>query len=146
MILTQGIQAEGAVHTPVRDGPVAVRPEAVQSYPDTEEGWPAAKSAPALLSARGAKERQRREKMNVTGKQIVVLQRGWVLVGDVTISGDEVTISGASVVRRWGTSKGLGELAAKGPQSATILDPCGEVKAHVETTIMMIACDEAAWK
>jgi len=81
----------------------------------------------------------------VAGRQIVVLDRGFVYVGDVTLAGDFVTIESAQNVRRWGTSKGLGELAAKGPQRNTVLDPAGTVRAPMRALITLIACDAAAW-
>lgn len=77
--------------------------------------------------------------------KIVVLDRGWVYVGNVIHSSDFVTITNARNVRRWGTSKGLGELAAKGPQRNTQLDPAGTVRAPMRALIMLIDCDEAAW-
>ena len=49
-----------------------------------------------------------------TKKQIVVLQRGWVVIGDVEKTADEVKINNCSVIRVWGTENGLGELAEKG--------------------------------
>lgn len=78
-------------------------------------------------------------------KRIVVLQRGWVVVGDMSESGDELLLSNASVIRRWGTTKGLGELAAKGPQRDTVLDPCGVVRAHKLCVVMQIDCEAAKW-
>ena len=58
-------------------------------------------------------------------KAIVILQRGFVWVGEVytdpTNSLFFVLKKGATV-RRWGTSKGLGQLAAEGPKSNTVLD------------------------
>ena len=62
-------------------------------------------------------------------KKIVILHRGWVVVGDVSQEGDQVVVDNASVVRRWGTSKGLGELATNGPLKNTVLDPCPTVRA-----------------
>lgn len=81
----------------------------------------------------------------VTGKQIVVLDRGFVYQGDVTLAGDFVIIENAKNVRRWGTTKGLGELAAKGPQRNTVLDDAGTVRAPSRALIHLIACDDAAW-
>ncbi len=79
------------------------------------------------------------------GKQIVVLDRGFVYVGDVTIDGDWCLISNAQNVRRWGTSKGLGELAASGPLKATVLDPAGTVRAPMRALIAMLACEAGKW-
>jgi hypothetical protein len=78
---------------------------------------------------------------------IVVLDRGFVYAGDVTIDGDWCIISDAQNVRRWGTSRGLGELAEKGPQRNTQLDPSGTVKAPLRAVIAMIAIssERAKW-
>jgi len=77
--------------------------------------------------------------------QIVILQRGWVVVGMVAISGDDVTIGNASVIRVWGTTKGLGEIALGGPTQDTVLDQCGVVRAHRNSVIMYIDCVESKW-
>lgn len=79
------------------------------------------------------------------GKQIVVLDRGFVYVGDVKTDGHWCTISGASCVRRWGTKKGLGELAASGPLSETKLDPAGTVRAPLRAVIALIECEASKW-
>lgn len=71
-------------------------------------------------------------------RQIVVLQRGWIVVGDVSKDGPMLRITDASVIRRWGTQRGLGQLAQTGPTKDTILDPCGTVEAHEMTVIMSI--------
>ena len=79
-------------------------------------------------------------------KQIVVLQRGWVVVGDTKhdLTTDVVTIKNASVIRRWGTTKGLGELV-NGPTKSTVLDPAGTIRAHALTVVLSLDVDEAAW-
>lgn len=78
-------------------------------------------------------------------KQIVIAQRGWVFVGDVQTSGEQVTIRNAQCIRRWGTTKGLGELAAGGPKSATVLDAMGTVRLHVLAVVAAIECEESKW-
>jgi hypothetical protein len=80
-----------------------------------------------------------------SGKHIVILQRGWVVVGDLTQSGPTVTIENASVIRSWGTTKGIGQLALDGPQSSTKLDPCGTVKTHELAIIATMKCEESKW-
>lgn len=77
--------------------------------------------------------------------RILVLQRGWVVVGEVTQHGPELTITNGSVVSRWGTTGGLGELAEKGPLESTVLDPCPTMKCHELTVVLQIECQEAAW-
>lgn len=81
----------------------------------------------------------------MTEKRIVVLQRGWVVVGNYEQEGEAVTIENASVVRRWGTQKGLGELATKGPLKDTILDPCGTVRAHINGIVLTIDTKGELW-
>ena len=83
--------------------------------------------------------------MNISGTQIVILDRGFVYVGDVSISGDFVTIAGAKNIRRWGTTKGLGELAKNGPLSKTQLDDSGTVRAPLRAVIGFVECEATAW-
>ncbi|NBW19042.1 MAG: hypothetical protein EBR82_64810 [Caulobacteraceae bacterium] len=87
------------------------------------------------------------ENDNITQQklQIVVLQRGWVVVGMVAISGDDVTIGNTSVIRVWGTTKGLGEIALNGPTNDTVLDPCGVVHSHKNSVVLYIDCVESNW-
>ena len=73
-------------------------------------------------------------------KKIVVITSGWVVMGDVTEHNDRLTINAASVIRTWGTSAGLGEIALNGPTSATVLDPAGVVEVYLSAVIMQIPC------
>ena len=72
------------------------------------------------------------------GRYIVIGNRGNIVVGDLSITGSTGTLKNASVIRRWGTSNGLGELALYGKQENTKLDPCGEFEFEVLTTCGMI--------
>jgi hypothetical protein len=74
--------------------------------------------------------------------RIAILQRGWIMVGRFTQDGERCFLRGASVVRRWGTTRGLGELAANGPLRETVLDPCGEAQFHELTAVALIRCEE----
>ena len=62
-------------------------------------------------------------------KEIVVVESGWVFLAEKVVPNDnpsaqdEWVLHNASVIREWGTSKGLGEIALKGVTSKTILDP-----------------------
>ena len=76
--------------------------------------------------------------------RIVVLQRGWVVVGRYTEDGDDVTIDNASVIRVWGTTKGLGELG-DGPTGSTKLDKAGQVRAHRGAVVLTIMANESKW-
>ncbi len=84
--------------------------------------------------------------------KIVILQRGWVMVGRFERGGTKVSptsqcrLHTASVIRVWGTKKGLGEIAQNGPTSTTVLDPTGgTVEFDYLTVVAAIACNEAKW-
>jgi hypothetical protein len=68
-------------------------------------------------------------------KRIIITDREWVFVGDCTDNEDgSVTISNAKNIRRWGTTKGLGELS-DGPTASTIADDYGTVQCTPIFTI-----------
>ena len=76
--------------------------------------------------------------------RIVVLQRGWVLVGRFSQEGERCQLHDASVIRVWGTTEGLGELIA-GPTSSTKLDPCGTATFHELTVVFTLDAEERGW-
>ena len=82
----------------------------------------------------------------ITGNiKIVILQRGWVMVGYFERNVNDCKLSKASVIRKWGTTKGLGEIA-KGPTNETILDKCyGVVEFDYLTVVAMISVEESKW-
>ena len=80
------------------------------------------------------------------GFQIAVLDRGFVYIGDVKTDSEWCVISGARNIRRWGTTKGLGQLALEGPQADTTLDDTGTVRAPMRAVIALISCDKRKWK
>lgn len=78
--------------------------------------------------------------------KIVILQRGWVLVGKLEKNGSDCKLHNAAVIRVWGTTKGLGEIAKDGPTSSTKLDATnGLVEFDYLTVVATISCDETAW-
>ena len=79
--------------------------------------------------------------------KIVILQRGWVMIGRFERNGSDCKLHNASVIRSWGTSKGLGELAKEGALQNTKLDPTnGLVEFDYLTVIATISCDEKKWE
>ena len=74
-------------------------------------------------------------------KKIFIVKLGWVLIGveQSSINGI-VTITDASVIRRWGTERGLGQLALAGPTKDTLLDPVGTVEVSEHSILMRIRC------
>jgi hypothetical protein len=77
--------------------------------------------------------------------KIVVLDRGFVYVGNVEETEEFVVIRNASNIRIWGTSKGLGELV-NGPLTSTKLDKVGTVRAPNRALISLIDVDQSKWK
>lgn len=77
-------------------------------------------------------------------KKIVVLQRGWVVVGDVAETPEKLTVTNAQIIRYWGTTRGLGELVS-GPTAKTILDPAGTVQAHPLSVVLTLDVDQDSW-
>lgn len=77
--------------------------------------------------------------------KIVVLQRGWALIGRWSQNGDMCNLENAHVIRLWGTTKGLGQLALEGKTSSTKLDKTGSVDFHILTTVLVINCDDKIW-
>ena len=64
----------------------------------------------------------------LSSKRIVIADRGWVFAGDCVDNTDgTVTIHNCSNIRKWGTSRGLGELV-NGPLTHTAHDAYGTVK------------------
>lgn len=77
---------------------------------------------------------------------IVVLDRGFVVVGKIELSGNYLFIRNCHCVRRWGTKKGLGELASNGPQANTVLDSQPTTMVHELQVVQIIECAEEKWK
>jgi len=79
--------------------------------------------------------------------KIVILQRGWIVVGRFERNGSDCKMSNASVIRTWGTTNGLGEIAKKGPTGSTKLDKCyGVVQFDYLTVVATIDCDQKVWE
>jgi hypothetical protein len=78
--------------------------------------------------------------------KIVILQRGWVMVGEFCKVGSDCSLTNAAVIRYWGTSKGLGEIAENGPiPKKTILDKCPTIRFHELTIVATIDCVGEKW-
>lgn len=80
------------------------------------------------------------------GFKIVVLDKGFVYVGDVMrFPTGNVIIDNARNIRIWGTTKGLGQLARCGPQKDTVLDDVGTVLVPVHAIQHFIVTDKDRW-
>lgn len=81
--------------------------------------------------------------------KVIVMIRGFVLVGRVHETEDPMyyRVDDCCIVRRWGTSAGLGQLALEGIQEETILDPEGNgVLVNRRHVLREIPCMHASWK
>ena len=92
------------------------------------------------------KEQLAKKNVKPTKKKIVILNRGWVVVGDYSEKGDDCHLVDASVIRVWGTTKGLGELAENGPLTNTKLDPCPNLTFNKLTVVAQMDVNESNWK
>lgn len=80
-----------------------------------------------------------------TKLQIVILQRGWNIIGRYREEKDEFICEDSKVLRCWGTTKGIGQLALEGPTDQTKLDETGTVRSLKTTVIARIDVDEDKW-
>ena len=76
--------------------------------------------------------------------KIAVLDRGFVYVGRVSFEGEFIILKDALNVRKWGTTRGLGELV-NGPLSGTVLDKVGTVTATKKALMHLIDVEQKKW-
>ena len=93
------------------------------------------------------KESQIKDKNFKSSKvQILVLNRGWIIIGRVKEEKNKTFIVNASVIRNWGTTKGLGELAHDGKLNDTVLDKCPDIEVDTLNIVLLMNCNENNWK
>lgn len=75
-------------------------------------------------------------------KCIVIATAGFVFIGERVVRDNETTVllENASIIRVWGTARGLGQIALEGPTRNTIIDPVGQIEVHYTAVIAVIAC------
>ena len=86
------------------------------------------------------------KKTVLNGYGIVVADRGFIYTGNINHDGDWCVVTNAQNIRRWGTSQGLGELAANGPQAETKLDAYGTVRIPASSVVSIIDSEEHLWR
>lgn len=77
--------------------------------------------------------------------KICVLQNGWVMIGNLEKNESNYSLKNGYIIRRWGTTEGLGELAIKGRLENTLLDKIPLTNFHESQLIFTIQCDESKW-
>lgn len=71
-----------------------------------------------------------------------VLEYGWIVVGRKTAeTADTITLSDASVVRRWSNGKGIGGIAKVENKSEYTLDAIGDVVIRLSKVLFEIPCE-----
>ncbi len=78
--------------------------------------------------------------------RIVVMNKGFVSVGVYSKDGDEVILDNAAVIRRWGTERGLGQIAEGGPTDRTVLDKTPRERIPAAAVLKTIECNADNWK
>lgn len=73
---------------------------------------------------------------------IVVIESGWIMVGEMTNPSTQTTLlKNASVVRRWDNGKGIGGLAKIENKHEYTLDPVGSVSIQTSKILFEIPCE-----
>ena len=80
-----------------------------------------------------------------SGFGIVIVDMGFVYVGDIHVDDDWCVITNAFNLRVWGTTKGLGQLAEDGPTATTVMDSTGTVRIPNHAIIAVIDTEQAKW-
>lgn len=77
--------------------------------------------------------------------RIVILDKGFVAVGVYSQGSDWCSLENAAIVRRWGTSNGLGQIAEAGPTDRTILDKTPKMHFPAKSIVNTIECNADNW-
>lgn len=75
--------------------------------------------------------------------EIVVVESGWVFLAERVDQGqnaEDWRLENASVIREWGTTAGLGEIALHGPTPKTKLDFCGTPVIPKNKVLFRLPC------
>lgn len=80
------------------------------------------------------------------GWNVVVLDRGFVYVGEVLRKGDMYVMPAGRNIRYWGTDKGLHQLVTSGPTTDSKVDAPALVRIPARAVISLHETDGALWK
>lgn len=76
---------------------------------------------------------------------IVVLQFGWVFVGELYSVDGAIELRNGKNIRKWGTEKGIMQLK-NGPLAHTVLDPHSDISINPQAIIMWILTEKSKWQ
>jgi hypothetical protein len=75
---------------------------------------------------------------------LVILDKGFIYHGDLVVNDDGwFEITSARNVARFGTTRGLGQLAMEGPTKETKLYKCNDIKGRIEVLQHIMECSDA---
>jgi hypothetical protein len=77
---------------------------------------------------------------------IVVVDNGFVFWGDMHVDGDNCKISEGYNLRRFGTTRGLGQLAIEGPTAETQADKVFLIHVLKTRVVFVMECSDAMLK
>ena len=87
---------------------------------------------------------ERRNQVKNLGIQIVIVDNGFVYVGECYWEEDFLKISNAKNIRIWGTTKGLGQLIS-GPTKSTVTDDCGTCLVPKPRVVSFLKTEGEKW-
>lgn len=70
--------------------------------------------------------------------RIAVIEGGWVLAGHYSVKDEIVTLERSSVIQRWGTDKGLGQLCLTGPTNDSTIHPTGTAEVNQRAVLFTL--------
>jgi hypothetical protein len=76
---------------------------------------------------------------------IIVVESGWVFAAVLESTEGDISAAECCVIRNWGTTNGLGQLALKGPTSSTKLDRCNATHIPREKVLFFMECSGCEW-
>jgi len=76
---------------------------------------------------------------------IIVVESGWVFAAVLQDEKDHIRANECAVIRTWGTTNGLGELALKGPTSSTVLERCHVTLIPKSKVLFTMECAPLVW-
>ncbi len=80
-------------------------------------------------------------------KYIIVIDNSFVFLGElIYIDNDNFTIANCYNIRKFGTNKGLGQIAIEGVQKETILDSFGIITFPKSRMLFKIKCTHESFK
>ena len=86
------------------------------------------------------------KRQTLSGFAIVIAERGWVFVGHCEIDEAWCVVKDARVVRRWGTTRGIGQLAESGPTGKTKLDDGGTIRIPLTSLVAALDTEVSKWE